>query len=112
MGSTPHDDTLHLGSTSTKFSVAVIGGGIGGLTCAIGLLKHPHIDVQIYEAAHSFGEIGAGVAIGPNAQRAFELIGPEPLAAFKKVATQNIWQSHANIFIQNRVVRSPPDYGI
>ena len=106
MGSTPND-TEHVSSTPTAFSVAVIGGGIGGLTLAIGLLKHRHIDVQVYEAAPSFGEIGAGVAIGPNAQRALELIGPGPLAAFKAHATSNLWQSHANIFIQNRVVSHP-----
>ncbi len=40
--------------------VAVIGGGMGGLCAAIGFLKHSHLKVQIYEAAHHFSEIGAG----------------------------------------------------
>ena len=60
MGSVPNQATS-ISSQPTAFSVAIIGGGIGGLTLAIGLLKHPHIDVQVYEAAPSFGEIGAGV---------------------------------------------------
>ena len=55
---------------------------MGGLFVAIGLLKHSHVRVQIYEAAHKFFEIGAGVAFGPNFQRALRLIGPEPEQAY------------------------------
>lgn len=57
---------------STKpFRVAIIGGGIAGLSLAKGLLEQvrenkANIDVQIYEQAPKFGEIGAGVAFGPN----------------------------------------------
>jgi NADH dehydrogenase FAD-containing subunit len=32
--------------------LAIVGGGIGGLCLALGLRKHSHIDLQIYEAAH------------------------------------------------------------
>lgn len=66
MGSIPNDSELHVsfGPSRTQrenaLTVAVIGGGIGGLSLVIGLLKHPHINVQVYEAAHNFGEIGAG----------------------------------------------------
>ncbi|CAD6591824.1 MAG: hypothetical protein ASARMPREDX12_005454 [Alectoria sarmentosa] len=77
------------------FSVAIIGGGIGGLCTAIALLKYPHIDVQVYEAAPTFGEIGAGVGIAPNAQQALELIAPEARAAYDKHATGNMWPKHA-----------------
>lgn len=49
-------------------SLAIIGGGFGGLCTAIVLLKCTHIDIQVYEAAPNFGEIGAGVGIAPNAQ--------------------------------------------
>lgn len=83
-------------TTSLKpFSVAIIGGGIGGLCTAIALLKYPHIDVQVYEAAPTFGEIGAGVGIAPNAQQALELIAPEARAAYDKHATGNMWPKHA-----------------
>ncbi|MCJ1403818.1 hypothetical protein MMC11_007041 [Xylographa trunciseda] len=102
MGILPND-TSSVGLKGATLSVAVIGGGIGGLCLAIGLLKHHHIDVQIYEAAPSFGEIGAGVAIGPNAQRALQLIGPELGEAFNKQATPNLWKSHQNFFAQCRV---------
>ena len=92
---------------SGKISVAIVGGGIGGLTLALGLLKYDHIDVQVYEAAHSFGEIGAGVAIGSNSQRALKLVGPHAWDAFKKHATPNMWESHMDNFMQLVIVSKP-----
>ena len=76
-------------------SVAIIGGGIGGLCTAIALLKYPHIDVQVYESAPTFGEIGAGVGIAYNAQRALDLIGPGARAAYEKHGTGNMWPGYA-----------------
>lgn len=91
-------------SKPKALSVAVVGGGIGGLTLALGLLKYDHIDVQIYEAAPTFGEIGAGVGIGPNAQRALKMIAPHAWDAFQKHATRNLWESRADHFTQYVVV--------
>ena len=65
---------------------------MGGLCTAIGCLKHPNLKVQIYEAAHHFSEIGAGVAFGPNAQRALKLIGQSTEDAYLRQATHNQWQ--------------------
>ena len=95
-------------SKPTTLSVAVVGGGIGGLSLVLGLLKYDHIDVQVYEAAPSFGEIGAGVAIGPNAQRALKLIGLHAWESFKKHATPNLWESHADNYMQFRSVSKSP----
>lgn len=39
------------------------GGGIGGLCLAVALSRYPDIDVNVYEAAETFKEIGAGVMI-------------------------------------------------
>lgn len=109
MASVPNE-TTSVNEKDKSISVAVIGGGIGGLCLAIGLLKYPHIDVHVYEAAPSFGEIGAGVAFGPNSERALELVGPAALAAFRKHATANIWSSYANTFVQYRIVSYIPSY--
>ena len=78
--------------TRPTIDVAVIGGGMGGLCAAIGFLKHSHLKVQIYEAAHHFSEISAGVAVGPNAQRALRLIGETTEKAYLRQATHNRWK--------------------
>lgn len=101
MASLPHT-TDCVNSTETV-SVAIIGGGIGGLCLALGLLKQSHLDVQVYEAAHTFSEIGAGVALGHNAEQALELIGPAAKQAMEKHATGNIWSSHSNTFADYKV---------
>ncbi len=51
------------------------GGGISGLCLAVALSKFPNIDVQIYEAAERFKEIGAGVMIWSRTWRILELMG-------------------------------------
>ena len=51
-----------------RTSIAIIGGGIGGLTAAACLLR-AGFDVQVYEQTSTLGEVGAGTNIGPNASR-------------------------------------------
>jgi salicylate hydroxylase len=48
--------------------IAVIGGGIGGLTTALALLRRG-LDVEVYEQAARLGELGAGIQISPNGTR-------------------------------------------
>jgi salicylate hydroxylase len=57
--------------------VAIIGGGIGGLTAARALCRRRGIEVAIYEAAPELREIGAGVALGPNAMKVLRSLGLE-----------------------------------
>ena len=73
----------------SKISIAICGGGVGGLSLAIGLLRHPHLDVHIYESAPVFAEIGAGVSFGPNAMRAMQLIDPRILRGYDRRRTEN-----------------------
>lgn len=89
-------------ATPKPFDVAIVGGGISGLTLAIALLQHG-IPLTIYEAAPHFGEIGAGVAFGPNAALAMKLISPKILAAFEKCKTANQWASKDNSWFTVRV---------
>nr|RBQ96998.1 hypothetical protein FVER53263_03772 [Fusarium verticillioides] len=60
---------------SPKLEVAIAGGGIAGLITAIALLKHPNINVQVYERAPEFKEIGASIALGPNGLRTLDRLG-------------------------------------
>ena len=82
---------------SKPFSIAVVGGGIAGLTFTLALLKQ-RVPVTLYEAASQFGEIGAGVSFGPNALRAMSLISPYVYEGFERVATHNQWPSNQTSF--------------
>jgi salicylate hydroxylase len=63
--------------------VAIIGGGIGGLTAA-NALRRAGVEVSVHEAAGELKEIGAGVALHANAMRVLRFIGVEE--AVRKVA--------------------------
>ncbi len=54
--------------------VGIVGGGIGGLTAALSLLRHG-FDVHVYEQASMLGEVGAGVQVSPNASRVLHGLG-------------------------------------
>jgi salicylate hydroxylase len=54
--------------------IAVIGGGIGGLSAALQLLQ-VGLDVHVYEQAPHIAEIGAGIQISPNASRILLRLG-------------------------------------
>jgi salicylate hydroxylase len=66
--------------------IAVIGGGIGGLTAARALLQRG-FEIRVYEAAPELKEIGAGVALGPNAMKALRSLGLE--AAVRSIAYES-----------------------
>ena len=57
-----------------QLSVAIIGGGIGGLAAALSLLR-AGVDVHVYERARTLSEVGAGVQISPNASRILHGLG-------------------------------------
>lgn len=60
----------------TPFSVAIIGGGLGGLTLAVGLQARG-VSATVYEANDALRETGLGLSIGPAAHRALPLIDAE-----------------------------------
>ena len=53
--------------------VAVAGGGIGGLACALALARKG-FRVLVLEQAQQFGEIGAGIQLAPNAWSALDAL--------------------------------------
>src|SRR5215475_3346426 len=58
-------------------SVAIVGGGIGGLFAANALVAHG-LAVSVYEQAPALGEVGAGVFLTPNSVRQLERVGLGP----------------------------------
>lgn len=54
--------------------VAIIGGGIGGLSAAHALLRQG-VEVSVHEQAAALGEVGAGVQLAPNGVRLLERYG-------------------------------------
>ena len=60
--------------------VAIIGAGLGGLTCGIAL-RQAGIEVSIYEAAARIEETGAGLTLGLGAQHVFRALGVQQAVA-------------------------------
>jgi 2-polyprenyl-6-methoxyphenol hydroxylase-like FAD-dependent oxidoreductase len=52
----------------------IIGGGIGGLTCAIAMAKRG-FDVVVFEQASEFRPLGAGIVLWINAMRVLKELG-------------------------------------
>jgi len=56
--------------------VSIVGGGIGGLTAALALLRQG-FDVEVFEQAAELREVGAGVQVSANGTRILFALGLE-----------------------------------
>jgi 3-hydroxybenzoate 6-monooxygenase len=54
--------------------ILIVGGGIGGMACALALANRG-IPSHVIESAPELGEVGAGIQIGPNAFKVFAKLG-------------------------------------
>lgn len=62
--------------TTKTFRIAIVGGGLGGLFCALAIRHHcdaasVSLQIDVYEQASQYKEIGAGIGVGVNAARLF-----------------------------------------
>ncbi len=71
-GNAEHGQGRERGSDGMR--VAVAGAGIGGLTAAIAL-RQVGVEVIVYERARELKEVGAGLLLAANAQKAFGGLG-------------------------------------
>ena len=52
----------------SKLNIAIVGAGIGGMSCALGLSRDD-FNVSVFEQAPELSEVGAGLTITPNATK-------------------------------------------
>ena len=68
--------------------IAIIGGGIGGLTAALALRQFG-FEPEIFEQAPELLEVGAAILMWPNAMRVLHRLGvatavPQPVSITEK----------------------------
>src|SRR5262245_25339299 len=56
-------------------AVAIVGGGIGGMTLALSLVAAGIDDLQVYESSPGIRELGVGINIQPHAIRELTELG-------------------------------------
>jgi salicylate hydroxylase len=72
--------------------IAIIGGGIGGLTLAIAL-RQRGLAAEVFEQARELTEIGAGIALAANATRELRRLGVlDAIAAVSTEPTELIYR--------------------
>jgi 3-hydroxybenzoate 6-monooxygenase len=69
----------HLAAPLGRYDFVLAGGGIGGLSAALALGRKG-FSVAVLERARAFGELGAGIQMGPNAFRALDYLGVGAMA--------------------------------
>lgn len=70
-------------------NVAIIGGGLGGLTAALAFAK-AGARVNVYEQAAALSEVGAGIQITPNSARALDALGLTDPLSKNSIAAQAV----------------------
>lgn len=88
-------------SDPKPFNIAIVGGGISGISLAIGLYKQ-NVPFTVYESASKFGEIGAGLGFGPNAVVAMRGISPGIAEGYQRCVTHG-WKSKERDWFTVRV---------
>src|SRR3954466_8332593 len=95
---------LLIGDMSSNRSVALICGGIGGTAAALHLLR-AGFDVNVYEQAPALAEVGAGIALTPNAIRLLHSLGLRAALNEAEVATtawrQRRWEDGRTLLLSD-----------
>ena len=88
-------------SAARKPTIAIIGAGLGGATCAA-LFQQAGYVVDVYEQAPVFTRLGAGIHLGPNCVRVLNHIGLErpllEIAVRPKAWNSLMWDTGKPLF--------------
>ncbi len=82
--------------------IAIIGGGIGGLTAALAF-RQLGFQVEVFEQAPALLDVGAAIAIWPNAMRVLKRLQLSEKILEKAGVMQEIQWRDQNGFVINRV---------
>jgi 2-polyprenyl-6-methoxyphenol hydroxylase-like FAD-dependent oxidoreductase len=93
--------------------IAIIGGGIGGLTTALALKQNGQ-QVTIYESAPEIKPVGAGIIMANNAMQVFEKLGiREKIESIgHKVSNINITDAQLNSISSADLNKFEKKYGV
>lgn len=61
--------------STQDLQIAILGAGMGGLTCALALARRGFKTIDVYENAHDLGFVGAGIQLAPNMARVLDGLG-------------------------------------
>ena len=76
-----------------KIRIAIVGGGIGGLTLALAL-RQRGLEAEVFEQASALTEVGAAVALSANSTRELRRLGVlDEIAAVSTEPTELIYRS-------------------
>jgi 2-polyprenyl-6-methoxyphenol hydroxylase-like FAD-dependent oxidoreductase len=81
--------------------IAIVGGGIGGMTLALALADAGLDDVEIFESAPAIRELGVGIGIMPHGARELAELGllDDLLAEGISVTTQGVFSKHGQAIL-------------
>ncbi len=95
--------------TSQRFRIAIVGGGIGGLTLALAL-RQRGLEAEVFEQAPELTEIGAAVALSANSTRELRRLGVlDQVAAVSTEPTELIYRSWQD---GSRIAAHPVRHGL
>lgn len=72
-------------------SIAIVGGGIGGLAAALHL-RRVGIEATVYEQSAELREVGAGLVVPPNMVRPLQQLGLQEALAQVAVRLEAAWE--------------------
>ena len=75
--------------------IAIIGGGLGGMTLALALHDAGIDDVEVYESSSAIKEVGVGINVQPHAVRELTvaLMLASPQSRIVSVLIWNFWET-------------------
>lgn len=96
-----------------KMKIAIIGGGIGGLTTALALKQNGQ-EVTVYESATEIKPVGAGIVMANNAMQVFDKLGIRKKieSAGYKISTIKITDAQLNTISASDLTKFENKYGV